>query len=47
MVLHENGEDKMAREVTNEILERIGEKRAFLNNKKANFIGHTLSRDCH
>ena len=33
MVLEENGEDKMAREVTNEqFLECIGEKRTLLNN---------------
>ena len=42
MVLEENGEDKKVRE---EVLERIGEKRAFLNNiirRKVNCIGNIL-----
>ena len=33
MVLKQNGEDKMVKKVTNEqVLDRIGEKRALLNN---------------
>ena len=50
MVLKDNAEDKMVREVTNEqVLERIGEKRTLLNNvlrRKANWIGHFLRRNC-
>ena len=36
---------KWSEKVTNEILERIGEKRTFLNNilrRKANWIGHII-----
>ena len=39
----------MARKVSNgEVLERIGEKRAFLNNiihRKVNWVGHILRRN--
>jgi hypothetical protein len=45
VVLEENGEDKLVRE----ILRRIGERRALLNNilrRKVNFIGHILRRNC-
>ena len=48
-VLEENGEDIMVREVTNEILERIGEKWTLLNSiirRKASWIGHILTRNC-
>ena len=49
VVLEENGEDKIE-EVTNErVLERIGEKRALLNNilrSKPNWIDHILRRNC-
>ena len=42
--MEENGENKIARKVTTEqVLERIGEKRTLLNNllrRKANWIGH-------
>ena len=51
MVLEENGEDKMVREVTNEqVLERIGEIKTLLNNfihRKVNWIGHILRRKYH
>ena len=32
MVLEENGEDKWSEELTNEVLERIGERSTLLNN---------------
>jgi len=41
---------KWSEKVTNEqVLDRIGEKRTFLNNilrRKANWIGHILRRNC-
>ena len=40
---------KWSEEVTNEVLERIGEKRTILNNilpRKVNWIGHILRRNC-
>ena len=49
VVLEENGEDKWSEKVTNEVLDRIGEKRTFLNNilrRKSNLIGHILRRNC-
>ena len=49
MVLEENGQDKIARKVTNEeVLERIGDKNTLLNNilrRKANWIGYILRRN--
>ena len=48
MALEENGEDQMSEKVTNEVLERIREKRTLLNNillRKANCIGHILRRN--
>jgi hypothetical protein len=48
VVLDKNGEYKMVREITNEVLERIGEKRTLLNNilrRKANWLGHILRRN--
>ena len=50
VVLDENGENKMSEKVTNEeVLERIGKNRTFLNNivrRKANEICHILRRNC-
>ena len=50
MVLEENGEHKMVREVTNElVIERIGEKRTLLDNilrREVIWIGPILRRNC-
>ena len=48
-MLEENGENEMVRERNEQVLERIGEKRALLNNiqrRKSNWIGHILRRNC-
>ena len=40
---------KWSEKVTNEILDRIGEKKTLLNNilrRKVNWIGHILRRNC-
>ena len=38
---------KWSEKVTNElVLEHIGEKRTVLNNRKVNWIGHILRRNC-
>ena len=40
---------KWSEQVTNEVLDRIGEKRTLLNNilrRKSNCIGHILRRNC-
>ena len=47
VVQEENGEDKMAIEITNGVHKRIGEKRTLLNNilcRKGNLNGHILRR---
>ena len=50
MVLEENGEGKMVREITNKPnVESIGEKKTLLNNivcRKVNWVGHILRRNC-
>ena len=49
LVLEENGEEKMAKEVTNEELGHIREKKTLLNNilcRKANWVSHILKRYC-
>ena len=49
MVLEENGEDKMARKVNNEVIGRIEKNRTLLKNilrRKVNWISHILRRNC-
>ena len=50
VVLEENGEDKMVKEISNEkFLESIGEKRTLLNSimrRKVNWYGHILRINC-
>ena len=48
MVLEDNGEYKMIRGSNEQVVERIGEKKTFVNiiHRKANWIGHTLRRNC-
>jgi hypothetical protein len=43
------GNIKWSEKISNEVLERIGQKRTLLNNilgRKANWIGHILRRNC-
>ena len=50
LLLEENGEDTMVREITNEqVLDHIGKKKTLLDNilrRKANWISHILRRNC-
>ena len=49
VVLEKNGEDKMVRESTNEVLRRIGEKATLVNNilsRKANWFCNILRTNC-
>ena len=37
---------KWSKKITDDVTESIGEKRTLLNNRKTNWVGHILRRNC-